>query len=534
MAPAPHDTPRLRADLVAALRADLTAAGYTVDGVEAALGPVAAAALHREQRLPADLATRSRTEPVAVLVRLLALGLGVDRDRLEAALPTLGVAGLEALGLVNADGGLRPRCDLRPYADDSHTWWVASDLSELVTGPPLREDHVIGIGGASTTLAAWTPRRPVARALDLGTGCGVQALHLAAHADTIVATDVSARALDYARFNAALAGLDLDLRQGSLLEPVASERFDLVVSNPPFVITPRADEVPVFDYRDGGLVGDRFVASLVRSVGSVLEPGGVAQLLGNWEVPRGTTWRERWTEWLQGTGLDAWVVQRDEQDPAEYAELWARDSGSQAGVAGFEELYAAWLADFAARDVERIGFGVVTLQRPATHRAPWVDLVEATGPVAPAMGGTVEAGLAARTWLAEHGDTGLLDTAWRCAADVTEERHTRPGAEHPGVIVLRQGGGLRRAVQLDTVLSGLVSVCDGTLTARQALSAIAELLELDPHAVVAAALPVLRDLVADGLLLDAGDAGDAGPAGVRYAAPVAGHTGRMPVDCPRT
>lgn len=508
MVDAPDDTPRLRLDLLAALPADLTAAGYTVDGVEAALGPVAAAALHREQRLPADLATRDRSEPVAVLLRLLALGLGVDRDRLEAALPTLGVAGLEGLGLVEA-GSLRPLCDLRPYADDSHAWWVASDLSELVTGPPLREDHVLGIGGASTTLAAWTIRGPVARALDLGTGCGVQALHLSAHAETIVATDVSARALDYARFNAALAGLDLDLRQGSLLEPVAAERFDLVVSNPPFVITPRADGVPVFEYRDGGLVGDGFVESLVRSVGSVLEPGGVAQLLGNWEVPRGTTWRERWTEWLRGTGLDAWVVQRDEQDPAEYAELWARDSGSQAGVAGFEELYAAWLADFAARDVERIGFGVVTLQRPATDRAPWVDLVEATGPVAPAMGATVEAGLVARTWLAEHGDAGLLDTAWRCAADVTEERHTRPGAEHPGVILLRQGGGLRRAIRLDTVLSGLVSVCDGTLTARQALVAIAELLEVDPQAVVTSALPVLRELVADGLLLDAGDAGPA-------------------------
>lgn len=531
MEDAPDDTPRIRIDLVAALRADLTAAGYTVDGVEAALGAVASAALHREQRLPADLVTRGRPEPVAVLLRLFALGLGVDRDLLEAALPTLGVAGLEKLGLVESGGGLRPMCDLRPYADDSHAWWVASDLSELVTGPPLRPDHVLGIGGASTTLAAWTIRRRVARALDLGTGCGVQALHLAAHADTIVATDVSARALDYARFNAALAGLDLDLRLGSLLEPVAYERFDLVMSNPPFVITPRADGVPVFEYRDGGLVGDGFVESLVRSVGSVLEPGGVAQLLGNWEVPRGTTWRARWTEWLRGTGLDAWVVQRDEQDPAEYAELWARDSGSRAGVAGFEELYAAWLADFAARGVERIGFGVVTLQRPATDRAPWVDLVEATGPVAAAMGAAIEAGLAARTWLAEQGDSGLLDTAWRCAADVTEERHTRPGEEHTGVIRLRQGGGLGRAIQLDTVLAGLVSVCDGTLTARQALVAIAEILGVDGEAVVAAALPVLRELVVDGLLLDAWDGG---PAGVRYAAPVAGHTGLVPVDRPRT
>ena len=71
------------------------------------------------------------------------------------------------------------------------------------------------------------------------------------------------RALAYARFNAALAGVALDLRAGSMLEPVRGETFDLVVSNPPFVITPRggatADSgdggrtgVGEFTYRDGG------------------------------------------------------------------------------------------------------------------------------------------------------------------------------------------------------------------------------------------------------------------------------------------
>ena len=71
---------------------------------------------------------------------------------------------------------------------------------------------------------------------------------------------------------------------------MAGEGFDLVVSNPPFVITPRslgeaaADQ---FTYRDGGLPGDDIVASLVRALPSVLAPGGTAQLLGNWEIPAG-------------------------------------------------------------------------------------------------------------------------------------------------------------------------------------------------------------------------------------------------------
>ena len=80
----------------------------------------------------------------------------------------------------------------------------------------------------------------MARALDVGTGCGVQALHATRHADAVVATDVSARALAFARLTLALNGARaVDLRQGDLLEPARGEQFDLVVSNPPFVITPR-------------------------------------------------------------------------------------------------------------------------------------------------------------------------------------------------------------------------------------------------------------------------------------------------------
>jgi Methyltransferase small domain len=494
-------TLRVDHDLLAALRADLVAARFTVAGVTELLGPMAAAALDREQVLPAQRVTAASSDPCATLLRLFTLGDPVDVADVAAALPTLGVAGAVTLGLVVPEGdGVVARCDLRPYAADEQDWWVASDLGEVATGAPLREDHVLGIGGASATLAAWTPRPQVARALDLGTGSGVQALHLAGHADEVVVSDLSERALGYARFNAALDGAHWDVRSGSMLEPVAGERFGLVVSNPPFVITPRTGEVPLFEYRDGGGSGDAVVRDLVRAVGDHLEPGGVAQFLGNWEVPRGSTWTERITSWLDGTGLDAWVVQREVQDPAQYAETWARDGGHHPGTADFNTMYAAWLDDFAERDVESIGFGVVTLQRPRMDRAPFVDLMEVTWPVESPMGPRVLAGLEARTWLSEHDDDAVLDTAWACAPDVHEERHTMPGAADPTAIVLRQGGGLRRHLTLTTVTAACASVCDGELTARAAAAAIAGLLELDGDTVREEVVTFLRDAVKDGLL----------------------------------
>src|SRR3954452_5828935 len=339
------------------------------------------------------------------------------------------------------DDEVRPLLDLRPYAADDRHWWLASDLSELVTGGPLREDHVLGVGGASTTLARWTPRTPVRRALDVGTGCGVQAMHAAIHATDVVATDLSDRCLAFARFNAGLnaavpdgpfAGRSLDLRAGSLLEPVAGERFDLVVSNPPYVITPRVAGVPTYEYRDGGWTGDEVVRRLVSGVGDVLAPGGVAQLLGNWEHHAGAGWRDRVTSWLPAD-VDAWVVQREVQDPAEYAETWARDGGHRPYEPGYDGLVEAWLHDFAERGVEAVGFGVLTLRRPdadAAGRPPLRRLEELTGPVGQggAVGAVVADVLAAEAWLAATSDTDLAAAHLVVEPDVTEEREGRAGA----------------------------------------------------------------------------------------------------------
>ncbi len=494
--------PRIDPDLIGRLRADLMASRFTVDDVTALLGPLATAALAREQALPAQRVTAASTEPCATLVRLFTLGDPVDAAEAQAALPSLGVDGAIALGLVAQEGdGVTALVDLRPYAADESAWWLASDLAELATGRPLSPHHVLGIGGASTTLACWTPRPEVGRALDVGTGSGVQSLHLGAHAASVTVTDLSQRALGFAAFNAALNEVAWEILEGSMLEPVAGQRFDLIVSNPPFVITPRSGEVPLFEYRDGGAAGDTVVADLVRSIGEHLEPGGIAQFLGNWEVPRGTTWTDRVGAWVEGTGLDAWVVQREVQDPAEYAETWSRDGGHPPGTAQFNAMYAAWLDDFEARDVEAIGFGVITLQRPATGREPFVELDEVTWPVQNPMGAAVLAGLRVRTWLAEHGDDAVLDASWRCGPDVHEERHTMPGALDPTLILLRQGGGLRRHLAMSTVTAAYTSVADGGLTARQAASAIAGILDLDTDEVAAEVAAFVRDAAKDGLLV---------------------------------
>lgn len=500
--------------LLEALRADL--APWTVAAVDDVLGPVASAALHREQAVPALRATAGRAEPVATLVRLFVLGHAVPRAALGAALPSVGVDGAVRLGLVSASGqadddAVRALVDLRPYAatDTAGTvdWWVASDLGELATGRALRPDHVLGVGGASTTLARATMRDHRRRTLDLGTGCGVQALHASRHSDAVVATDVSRRALAFARFNAALAGVEVELRHGSMLDPVRDEEFDLVVSNPPFVITPRDAGLPVFEYRDAGRSGDDVVRGLVEGVGAVLAPGGVAQMLGNWEHRRGEDWRERVGRWVDAAGLDAWVVQREVQDPAEYAETWLRDAGTtpERDPAGWAAAYDAWLDDLASRGTEAVGFGLVVLRRPARGGTPTLRrLEEQHGPVTHPLGPHLSRALAAHDLLARTDDDALMALTVTVAPDVTEERHLRPGDADPTVILLRQGGGFGRVRQVGTALAGLVGASDGDLTVGDAVRGLAVLLDVPVADLAGELLPQVRELVADGVLEVAG------------------------------
>ena len=491
------------------LRADLLAARYTVDRLRQLWGDEADAALARGDRVPALRAVRDAHDPAALLARLLLLGEPADDTAIARALPTLGAGGARALGLVDAAG--RATLDVRPSAaiDASGPvdWLIVSDLGEAQIGGPLPPEHVLGVGGASITLRGLIPTSPVERVLDLGTGCGIQALHAARHARAVVATDISARALELAALTLALNGVtSVELRQGDLFAPVAGERFDRIVSNPPFVITPRVDGVPVYEYRDGGRVGDALVEQVIRGAAEHLVPGGTAHLLANWEY-RSTMAGDglaRVRRWVEEAGLEAWVVERERQTPAAYAATWIRDGGTRVGTPAYEALAEAWLDDFAARGVHAVGFGYVLLRRPADDRAPRLVRTEVLGsplPSAPTgIGDHLLACLAAHDRVAALDDSQLGALRLTVAPDVTEERHYWPGDDGPTVIRLRQGGGFARTIEADAALAGLVGACDGELTIAAIASALADLLEVDEGALRAQLLPQVRELVLCGML----------------------------------
>ncbi|OBC08421.1 methyltransferase [Mycobacterium sp. 852013-50091_SCH5140682] len=494
--------PALEPAVVDAIGADLREAGYTIDGVAELLGEQANAALGRGVWWPVLRATRAAPagrQRLAVLIRLFLLGAEEPHEQAQAALPSTPLATLAAAGVVEIAGGMvRAALDIRPHSDGVREFYVVSDQDAALRSGPLRHDHVLGIGAASMSLARAVVRTPVGRALDLGTGCGIQALHLDAHCAQIVATDTNDRALALAAATARLNGMAWDLRAGSLFEPVAGERFDLIVSNPPFVVGSGARD---YIYRDSGVAGDALCQSIIEQIPDHLNPGGTAHIMANWVV-LGDDWRDWVRGWLADTGLHAWVVQRELADPVSYVSLWLSDAGEtpeQAAQRG-----GPWLDWFAEQGITGIGMGMISLRKPYGDEAPEQILEEITGADELVTGPEVDAFFARRAYLRGTGDDALLGARLSTAPVFLEEQFLPgpDGWQSLGAAV-RRPGGPGAIIGVDEVLRALMAGCRGEVPLGTLIELLAAHHGVDADALARAALPEVRDAIGRGILYQA-------------------------------
>lgn len=411
----------------------------------------------------------------------------------------------------------------RGFRPGDENLYLVSDHGTLINPDVLDGDFVLGLGGAGRTLVSLTPRDHVSISADIGTGCGIQALLLARHSDRVIATDISERALHLTGLSAGLNGVDnIELRAGSMLEPL-SEPVDLLVSNPPFVITPRTT-VANFEYRDGGMTGDRLVRSLFTAIPDHLQPGGRSVCLGNWET---TSAVDAGPEtWVMDPDTSVLVIEREALDPIAYAETWIRDGGIPRASEDWNAATAAWIEDFDTREVTEIVFGYVIMHKPAgtstaDNDAPTIadhtiagngeqpssafkTRVRTTSAIANnphGLGQFVATTFALRSWLESATTDEIASTVFTRSPDLVEHRHHMPGESDPSSITLEQGIGFGQVFDLDTALSGFVSVADGSLTLRQTAVALAQLLDVNPTALEDQLIAQVRQLVAAGALL---------------------------------
>ena len=484
---------------IAALREALQP--FTGHAVDERIGAAGRTALSRT-----DFAGVSRelrgADPLDTFIRLFAIGAETTEEAARAAFRPLPLEHAVGAGLLAVSAGsVRAELAIVPYGQDDPrgNWWLVSDMPLAMRPGAVRSDHVLGANASAANLANATPRRPVGRALDIGTGCGLQALHLGMHSDAVVATDVNERALRCAATTAALSGVKWDLRQGSFLEPVAGETFDLVVSNPPFVISPGRPG-PV--YRDSGMAGDAVSAMLARGIPGLLAPGGVGQLLANWIVPTDQAWEQRLADWFHGTGCDVWVWQREQVELAEYVTMWLIDGGEQPGSARWSERYHAWLDWFATQDIAAIGMGTITMWRTDADETEIVvqDVRQA---VEQPIGNTLPDWHARQRWLARVTDGELLETRLSATPGLVRERLEvlDEGEWRTTGNRLRQTLAMRWQAEIDDSISALIAGCDGKAPLAVVVSVLAAALGMPADDAAAGVLPTVRELVSRGFLI---------------------------------
>ena len=207
--------------------------------------------------------------------------------------------------------------------------------------------------------------------------------------------------------------------------------------------------------------------------------------------------------WLAGTGLHAWVVQRELADPVSYVSLWLADAGEPPEVAAVRG--GQWLDWFAEEGVRAIGMGLITVRRPAGGEQPEQILEEITGADEAPTGTEVAAFLARRAYLRDTGDDALL-AASLSTAPVLLEQHSLPGPDGWQQIgaAVRRPGGPGAVIGVDDVLTALLAGCRGEVPLGTLIELLAAHHGVAADALAAAALPEIRAAIGRGILYQAG------------------------------
>jgi methylase of polypeptide subunit release factors len=360
---------------------------------------------------------------------------------------------------------------------------------------PTAPDHVLGVGQASLSLLRGTPTTPADAVLDVGTGCGVQALHAASYSKRVTGTDISERSMVLAEATSALNGSNVELLQGSWFEPVAGRLFDRIVANPPFVV---GLGTVSHSYRDSGLDLDGASRLMIEQAPDHLTLGGTAVLLASWVHVDGEDWRARVASWLPDHGIDAWVLQRDVADPALYVGTWMRDGGIEPRDEAGADQAEAWLEHFAEASVTGIGFGFVYLRR--TDSPTDVLAEDLSHAFSDPLGNEAMNYFDRVAWLRENDPA---DAVFELDASTALERIYLPGDEGWASEVTRvhRGDGPNWQHEIDdlgALLLGGMRAGGSTLTELVELLAAAH--DMDEEALLSAATSLTVGLYRHGLL----------------------------------
>lgn len=347
----------------------------------------------------------------------------------------------------------------------------------------LAKQWVMGVGASTMQVAHAVPQKQYGRVLDLCCGGGFQAFRLATFAREIVAVDRNPRAVNLGRFGAALNGFGhVTFREGDLFTAVAGEKFDLIVCNPPYVVSPERGRM----YRDGGMDGDALAERIVRETPRYLNEGGCAYFVCDVATQGGVGALERLGEWAAGRGCDVVVIASPEMTPAAYTKLWGQVEGE-------------WGKWFGELGIESITHLLVAMRRRAGDNWMTADALpkRTEGPFGAQMDRRFSGQDFARLGAAETWGARL-----RLVPEARLQRRVRAEGgrwvTEEAKILMAEGMMYEYVVDPRTV--DFLAMFDGVLTVEEILGRLAGAMRMDVEKVREGWIGYVRQLAGDGIL----------------------------------
>ncbi|HEY7336449.1 MAG TPA: methyltransferase [Bryobacteraceae bacterium] len=427
-------------------------------------------------------------EPSAfhMLARWFTIGVSVSAAQARATLPAWAIDLLAASGVLRAvNGDLEPTVMFSPLG----TMLVASDPVLKWEDDPA--DLVLWPNPTTEQLFNFTIRKPFGSALDLGCGCGVQALGAATHCGSVTATDLSARAAEFTVFNARLNGIEnVECAAGDGFDPVRGRRFDLIVANPPFFITPSSG----LSYCENSLGLDLFCRRLAREAADHLNEQGFFQMVCEWVEIEGEPWRNRIAEWMEGSGCDAWAIKQYSMTPSKYGS----ERAHQRPPGGEHEFFAEWIAYARANRIAAVHGGVISMRKRSGKN--WLRIDEEPISLKAAVGDVVLGAFSARDVL--DVEAGLMRLRPRLAADarLVQLMGASDGQWSRQSLRLHLTGAMPRQIDIDPAVAQFIAQFDGKRRLDELIQALAERVNAPAQQVAGESIAVVRKLLAEGYI----------------------------------
>lgn len=447
----------------------------------------------QEQIPAAVLAVLARgVTPFHLLARLFFLGLPVPRQEADAGLPSEFVRTCLDCGLiVKQDDLLKPVALVVPVGDAL----LASDLQS--TASQDEEYFVPTVCDAALHLGAVAIREPVKRTLDLCGGFALHGILSSPSSDEVVTTDLNPRAETFALFNSALNGCgNLTAVTGDVFDAVKGQRFDRILSNPPFIITP--ESATTFRYTPHEL--DGFIQSMLAEAPEYLNEGGVMQTICEWVEFEGQDWQERLTGWFQDNGCDVWILLANRQLPSTYAHAVLRQT-----ISDESELMTRqqeWADYFHAQSVSAIHGGFIFFRRRQGDN--WFDVTQMTQPIRHNISDAIQQGFRGRDWVfINPAEERLLASRLAVAEGLrqVEKSHWKEFRWQRDSITLHVDDGVPVTIGVDEYVRSLLEKFDSRRTVASCLDLFSKEVGLPAESGRQQGMQIIHSMVRNGVLV---------------------------------